>query len=195
MPSNGEQHTDRPDAVGGKQVFTTGEAARICNVSQQTIIRCFDRGRLTGFKVPGSKFRRIPRAELVRFMQQNDIPIDRLSDGRTKALVVGKQGSAAWALATALRSDARFDVRAAETPFDAGLEIATFRPEVTLVGAGADARSLEASLRARADLSEVRVIDLESGHARTALRTDTPGAGDRLRAMLSANGPEPESAA
>lgn len=195
MPSNGEQHTDRPDAVGGKQVFTTGEAARICNVSQQTIIRCFDRGRLTGFKVPGSKFRRIPRAELVRFMQQNDIPIDRLSDGRTKALVVGKQGSAAWALATALRSDARFDVRAAETPFDAGLEIATFRPEVTLVGAGSDARSLEASLRARADLSEVRVIDLESGQARTALRPDAPGAGDRLRAMLSANGPEPESAA
>lgn len=192
MASNGEQHTGRPDAVGEKQVFTTGEAARICNVSQQTIIRCFDRGRLTGFKVPGSKFRRIPRAELVRFMQQNDIPIDRLSDGRTKALVVGKQGSAAWALATALRSDARFDVRAAETPFDAGLEIATFRPEVTLVGAGADARSLEASLRARTDLREVRVIDLENGHARNALRPDAPGAGDRLRAMLSADSPEPE---
>ncbi|MFM8398687.1 MAG: regulator, partial [Pirellula sp.] len=29
-----------------KTVFTTGEAAKICKVSQQTIIRCFDNGTL-----------------------------------------------------------------------------------------------------------------------------------------------------
>ena len=44
-----------------KTVFTTGEAAKICKVSQQTIIRCFDSGQLKGFRVPGSRFRRIPR--------------------------------------------------------------------------------------------------------------------------------------
>ena len=35
-----------------KKVFTTGEAAKVCKVSQQTIIRCFDSGRLNGFRVP-----------------------------------------------------------------------------------------------------------------------------------------------
>jgi len=35
-----------------KTVFTTGEAAKICKVSQQTIIRCFDNGQLKGFRVP-----------------------------------------------------------------------------------------------------------------------------------------------
>jgi len=34
------------DTLYDKQVFTTGEAAVICKVSQQTIIRCFDAGRL-----------------------------------------------------------------------------------------------------------------------------------------------------
>jgi two-component system response regulator RpaA len=33
-----------------KTVFTTGEAAKICKVSQQTIIRCFDSGQLKGFR-------------------------------------------------------------------------------------------------------------------------------------------------
>jgi len=47
-----------------KTVFTTGEAAKICKVSQQTIIRCFDNGQLKGFRVPGSRFRRIPREAL-----------------------------------------------------------------------------------------------------------------------------------
>ena len=46
-----------------KTVFTTGEAAKICKVSQQTIIRCFDSGQLKGFRVPGSRFRRIPRED------------------------------------------------------------------------------------------------------------------------------------
>ena len=51
-----------------KTVFTTGEAAKICKVSQQTIIRCFDSGQLKGFRVPGSRFRRIPRDQLYAFM-------------------------------------------------------------------------------------------------------------------------------
>jgi excisionase family DNA binding protein len=76
-----------PDA--DKQVFTTGEAAKICNVSQQTIIRCFDSGRLHGFKVPGSRFRRIPRAELVVFMQQNNMDTGRLRSSPVQVLVIG----------------------------------------------------------------------------------------------------------
>ena len=40
-----------------KTVFTTGEAAKICKVSQQTIIRCFDSGQLKGYRIPGSKDR------------------------------------------------------------------------------------------------------------------------------------------
>lgn len=60
---------DPDESLSEKKTFTTGEAAAICKVSQQTIIRCFDAGRLQGFRVPGSKFRRIPREELIRFMR------------------------------------------------------------------------------------------------------------------------------
>ena len=71
-----------------KTVFTTGEAAEICKVSQQTIIRCFDAGRLKGFRVPGSRFRRIPREALVAFMKENAIPVDALDNGKRRVLVV-----------------------------------------------------------------------------------------------------------
>ena len=71
-----------------KTVFTTGEAAKICKVSQQTIIRCFDNGSLKGFRVPGSRFRRIPRNELYSFMRDNGIPTDALESGKRKLLIV-----------------------------------------------------------------------------------------------------------
>ena len=77
------------EELSNKQVFTTGEAAKICNVSQQTIIRCFDSGRLQGFKVPGSRFRRIPRAELVRFMHLNGIDASNMESGPAHILVIG----------------------------------------------------------------------------------------------------------
>ncbi|HEY1187704.1 MAG TPA: helix-turn-helix domain-containing protein [Gemmata sp.] len=66
-------------------VYTTGEAARLCRVSQQTIIRCFDNGQLKGFRVPGSRFRRITQAGLVEFMAANNIPTDLLLATLTEA--------------------------------------------------------------------------------------------------------------
>ena len=74
--------------MSSKTVFTTGEAAKICKVSQQTIIRCFDSGQLKGFRVPGSRFRRIPRESLYVFMKENNIPTDALESGKHKILVV-----------------------------------------------------------------------------------------------------------
>ena len=74
-----------------KNLFTTGEAAEICNISQQTIIRCFDSGRLDGFRIPGSRFRRIPRENLIKFMKDNGIPLDNLNSekgGKVKVLIV-----------------------------------------------------------------------------------------------------------
>lgn len=130
-PRNAVEPRDEPGggaALADKQVFTTGEAARICNVSQQTIIRCFDRGRLQGFRVPGSRFRRIPRTELLRFMRENEIPLERLEAGRTRVLIVGDAGAAGRALA----ADARFDARIATDAFDAGMLAGVFRPHVAL---------------------------------------------------------------
>jgi len=57
-----------------KSAYTTGEAARICNLNQTTIIRFVDIGVIAGFRVPGSRFRRIPHTELDRFLTEHGLP-------------------------------------------------------------------------------------------------------------------------
>jgi excisionase family DNA binding protein len=116
-----------------KRIFTTGEAAAICKVSQQTIIRCFDSGRLTGFRVPGSKFRRIPRDELVRFMKANGIPVDLLEGGRKRVLVVDDDPQIVALFQDILGRDGRFDVKSAGTGYDAGLLTESFKPHVMIL--------------------------------------------------------------
>ncbi len=116
-----------------KRLFTTGEAAELCRVSQQTIIRCFDAGRLTGFRVPGSKFRRIPREELLRFMRENDIPTTALEAGRRRVLVVDDDAEIVEMFTDALQRDGRFEVATASSGYDAGMLTESFKPHAVLL--------------------------------------------------------------
>ncbi len=116
-----------------KKVFTTGEAAKVCKVSQQTIIRCFDSGRLNGFRVPGSRFRRIPRDELIRFMRENEIPLAAIGSDRKRVLVVDDEPEILDLITEMLVSDGRFEVCQASTGYDAGIETERFKPHLILL--------------------------------------------------------------
>lgn len=116
-----------------KTVFTTGEAAEICKVSQQTIIRCFDSGRLKGFRVPGSRFRRIPREALIAFMKDNNIPPDALDNGKSKVLVVDDDPEIVELFVDVLERDGRFEVKTASTGYDAGMLTQEFRPDLIIL--------------------------------------------------------------
>ena len=116
-----------------KTVFTTGEAAKICKVSQQTIIRCFDSGQLRGFRVPGSRFRRIPRDILFRFMKENGIPTDALESGRRKALIVDDDVELVELIRDGLEADGRFEIRVANNGFDAGMMVKEYRPDIIVL--------------------------------------------------------------
>lgn len=133
-PSNPATANGSPNpSWADKQVFTTGEAAELCKVSQQTIIRCFDAGRLTGFRVPGSKFRRIPRAELLRFMRENDIPTGQIESDHRRVLVVDDDEAILELYRDAFGRDPRFEISTAASGYDAGLLTERFRPHVILL--------------------------------------------------------------
>ena len=116
-----------------KNVYTTGEAAEICKVSQQTVIRCFDSGRLKGFRVPGSRFRRIPREALLLFMKENGIPIDALESGRRKILVVDDDPEIIELFVDVLERDGRFEIKTAMSGYDAGILTQEFNPDLIIL--------------------------------------------------------------
>ncbi|MBN1817330.1 MAG: response regulator [Sedimentisphaerales bacterium] len=116
-----------------KELFTTGEAADICNVSQQTIIRCFDSGRLQGFRVPGSRFRRIPRESLIKFMKDNNIPLKNLDTGKKKILIVDDDEEIIELMVDVLSRDGRFEIKTASSGYDAGLITQQFHPDLIIL--------------------------------------------------------------
>ena len=116
-----------------KSVFTTGEAADICHLSQQTIIRCFDNGQLAGFRVPGSKFRRVPHDSLLKFIKEHGIPLDAINSGKIRVLVVDDDPQIIELFVDVLSGDARFEVKTAQSGYDAGVVTQQFRPDIVVL--------------------------------------------------------------
>lgn len=144
-----------------KSVFTTGEVADVCKVSQQTVIRCFDNGRLRGFRVPGSKFRRIPREALIQFMKENGIPLEQLAMGKKRVLVVDDDPAIVEMLVELLERDGRFEVQTASTGFDAGMRTKEFHPDVIVLDymlPDINGNAVIKRIRSDPTLADVRII-------------------------------------
>ena len=71
----------------------------------------FDAGRLRGFKIPGSRERRIPRESLIRFMRAHGIPLRGLDGAVTRVLIVTCEYEPADALRVALEHGFDYEVR------------------------------------------------------------------------------------
>ena len=118
-----------------KDVLTTGEVAKMCNVAPRTVSKWFDSGTLKGYRIPGSKDRRIPLGELLKFMKAHGIPLEGLNSGRTRVLIVDDDADVVDVLRKVLTEQTNYEVATATSAFEAGLECEKFKPHVLLLDA------------------------------------------------------------
>jgi len=119
-----------------KTVLTTGEVAKLCNVAPRTVSKWFDAGQLRGYRIPGSKDRRIPVDQLIRFMHAHGIPLNGLDAGRTRVLVIESDSMMAQTLGASLSKEG-FEVQTASTALEAGAAAVELRPHVVVVDTSA----------------------------------------------------------
>ncbi len=144
-----------------KDVLTTGEVAKICNVAPRTVSKWFDTGVLKGYRIPGSKDRRIPVSQLLRFMKDHGIPFDGISSGKTRILIVDDEQEIVDVLQRALSEQANYEVRTATNGFQAGIEADRFKPHVMLLDVHlgeADVRNIANLVRSDDDLQMTKII-------------------------------------
>jgi excisionase family DNA binding protein len=155
------------------QWFTTTEAARLFGLSHMTVIRRFDSGDIEGFRVPGSRFRRIPRESLLSFARKHRMPLpEAFGDGADaseaqpsgassrRVLIVEDERRMAELLAKIMTSDG-WEVKTARNGFDAGFFAGSFVPDLILLDImlpGLDGREACRLLRGDARLAGTRIL-------------------------------------
>ncbi|HOW70180.1 MAG TPA: response regulator [Phycisphaerae bacterium] len=116
-----------------KAVLTTGEVAKICKVAPRTVSKWFDTGQLRGYRIPGSRDRRIPLPQLVRFMKVHGIPLDGIETGLMRILIVDHEADLAGLVQRGLNDTGRYEARVAGSAFEAGVLVEQSRPHLLLV--------------------------------------------------------------
>jgi excisionase family DNA binding protein len=145
----------------GKNVLTTGDVAKICNVAPRTVSKWFDNGQLKGYRIPGSKDRRIPVSELIRFMKMHNMPTAALPVGKIRVLIVDSNNKTSSTLADVLQNKADYEVQTVQSNFTTGAVVQKFTPHVLLVSLLAediDAMGICKYIRTNEDLRTIKII-------------------------------------
>ena len=146
-----------------KDVLTTGEVAKICNVAPRTVSKWFDSGALHGYRIPGSKDRRIPLNQLIRFMKQHGMPLNGLMTGCTRVQIVDDEQDIVEVLEKILENEAKYEVEVARSGFGAGVTAEKFRPHVILLDMhlrDVDGREVCKQVKSNSDLQLTKVIGM-----------------------------------
>lgn len=145
--------------TGEKEVLTTGDVARICRVAPRTVSKWVDTGKLRGYRIPGSRDRRIPLPQLIAFMRAHDIPLDGLDRGVCRIILLGSD--VPDGLAEQINSAGRYELRVAQCEFEAGMIAQQFRPHVVVIdlpGGPDEALEVCRTIKASEALAAAKVI-------------------------------------
>lgn len=144
-----------------KEVLTTGDVARICNVAPRTVSKWFDTGKLKGYRIPGSRDRRIPLGQLVKFMRMHGLPLNGLDGGSLRVLIVDDESDMRELLRDMLASNSKYEVHSASNGFEAGMLADQVRPHVILLDLrleDVDGRTVCKNVKANPTLAATKVI-------------------------------------
>jgi len=144
-----------------KDVFTTGEVARICRVVPRTVSKWIDAGHLKGYRLPGSNDRRVPIENLIRFLKERGMPLRGLEDYlRYRVLLVSVDATFDRLLRESLSKIEDYRFEYASSVFEFGTLVATMRPDVIV---------LDFSLGRRESIEIVRDLRKDDDYAATLI--------------------------
>jgi excisionase family DNA binding protein len=120
-----------------KTVFTTGDVAAHCHVSQETVTNWIKRGQLVAYSTPG-RHRRILPADFQSFLLDHGMPPvegaeETRDPGERRVLVVDDEPDIVSVIVNFLKRDERYVLATAADGFDAGLKVITFNPDLVIL--------------------------------------------------------------
>jgi excisionase family DNA binding protein len=149
---------------GSPKYHTTHQVAQLLGVSLPTVVNWVNGGLLKAHRTPGGH-RRISPPDLRAFAEEYAYPLDALveevpSEGG-RVLIIDDEPDFAEMMRDYLGLKGSLDVRVADDPFIAGVEMGRFQPHVVVLDlqlAGLDGLAMLARIRADPLLGDLPVI-------------------------------------
>jgi excisionase family DNA binding protein len=155
-----------------KLFFSTGDVAKLMNVSPTTIFRAIDRKVLKASTTPGGHYR-ISRSDLEQFLRDNNVPVEVLEPRIKRVLIVEDNAAELRAYQRTLESEPRLDVRATASGYEAGFLTKSFKPDLILLDIfldDADGRQVARLIRMDPELKDTKIVAMTGSTDPAVLR-------------------------
>lgn len=141
--------------------LSTAEVAKFCGVNVRTVVRWIERGELQAGRLPGRSGRfQISAGQFIDFARGHQIPVPQEIAGRRRVMVL-EQEPLVRSLIGRVLGGAGFNVKQVEPGFDAGFQVALFKPRVLILDLGMPGHeSAMAVLGETPELETCRVLGL-----------------------------------
>ncbi len=145
-----------------KDAYRVIEAARFCRISVNTLHRRIKEGEIRCFHAGGGRTVLIEREEIVRFLNQHNIPLpEELATRKIKLLVVDDDEKLLRALRRFFEKTGEFEVETVSSGLAAGFQIQSVKPHLILLDimlGDIDGRELIQILRKNPEFKNIKII-------------------------------------
>jgi PleD family two-component response regulator len=118
------------------KTFSSGEVAKICDVTSRTVIRWIGAGKLNAFKLPGRGNNRVSEHDLIHFLHQNNMPIPLdIAPVQENTCVIVTEDDYLLKHVKRMVRDANFNIASFSSGIEAGFEIALTKPQLIVLDA------------------------------------------------------------
>ena len=146
-----------------KKIFTAMAVAKVLNVSLPTINRWLNSGELKGFRPSKNANWKVTIKELVRYMEEHDIPMEFLNDDKIRILIVDDEVDMTTLISKALEKEINFEIDVANSGFKAGVKLTEFKPDIVILDiiiGDIDGREFFKHIKEVPELSKIKVIGI-----------------------------------
>lgn len=121
------------DKVQGEKVYSTQQVSEFLSVARKSVSNWIDQGKLRAFKTPGG-YKRIPHADLIRFINEYKMPLPPQLVSSRKVLIVDDDDLALKVYKRSLRRLGKtVQVETKNNPLEALIEIGGKKPDLVIV--------------------------------------------------------------
>jgi len=156
-----------------KEVLTTYEVGRFCNVDLSTVANWINDGRLPAYRTPGGH-RRIKKNDLLEFLKKYDMPIPReLSKSEQRVLIVDDEQMVVEVIVKSLKKmGLAVRVDTANDGFEAGQKVMAFLPDLVILDLmlpGIDGFKVCESIKNNRETKHIKILAV-TGHNQNSVR-------------------------
>lgn len=144
----------------GKEFYSTGEVARLLDVSAVTIFRAISRGRLRASTTPGGHYR-VNRKDLEFFLKENKVGLNVLEPRTKRVLIVEDNPAELRMLQRLLGAEPDLEVKGTTSGYEAGYLTKSFQPDLLLLDIflkDVDGREVVRLLRSDPVLKDTKIV-------------------------------------